>query len=189
MRPEIVAHLFRGQLGCLKHRRRSAAAFRCGTMLGCRPLLCRKELRGCWCRRAITTATRQNQPAACPKLLPPAAFSCVASPMAACKARMRLLRAPGRRSHRSLVLMELGGAAERDGLPQAGLHQRRRAGRRGGQDGPPRPLGRPHGRNQRLGAAERCREHLVDGGGGDGAQRKLQIKSRLRGRSKPNNND
>ena len=83
-------------------------------MLGCRPLLCRKELRGCWCRRAITTATRQNQPAASLKLLPPAAFSCGASPMAARKARMRLLRAPGRRSHRPLGLSRADGAR----LPQ-----------------------------------------------------------------------
>ena len=49
--PKLVVHLFRGQLGCLKHRRHPAAAFRCGIMLGCRPLLCRREQRGCWCRR------------------------------------------------------------------------------------------------------------------------------------------
>ena len=47
---ENPAHLFRGQLGRMKHRVHSAAALRCGIVLGCRQMLCRRELRGCWCR-------------------------------------------------------------------------------------------------------------------------------------------
>ena len=49
-RRRMVAHLFQGQMGCMKLRRHKAAALRCGIMLGCRPLLCHRELRGCWCR-------------------------------------------------------------------------------------------------------------------------------------------
>jgi hypothetical protein len=42
--PEIVVHLFRRQLGCLQRMARSAAALRCIIMLGCRQMLCRREL-------------------------------------------------------------------------------------------------------------------------------------------------
>ena len=50
LRPEIVAHLFWGQLGCLQRMAHSAVAGRCIIMLGCWQSLCRSEQRECWCR-------------------------------------------------------------------------------------------------------------------------------------------
>ena len=52
-------------------------------------------------RQAIA-ATWQMLLATCPKLLPSAPFPCATSPMVACKAHTRLLRAPRRWSHRTL---------------------------------------------------------------------------------------
>lgn len=60
---------------------------------------------------AIATATWQMQLAACPKLLPLLAFSHGTPLVAACKAQMRLLRAPRQWSHRFLGLSPAGAGA------------------------------------------------------------------------------
>ena len=44
---ESPVHLFRGQVGCMDHRKHSAAALHCGITIRCRQMLCRRELR--WC--------------------------------------------------------------------------------------------------------------------------------------------
>jgi len=47
LRPEMVAHLFRRQMGCLQRMGHSAGAWRCTIMIRCMQMLCRRELRGC----------------------------------------------------------------------------------------------------------------------------------------------
>jgi hypothetical protein len=56
LRQEIVAHLLRGHTWSMKHREHLVGAWRCIIMLGCRQMLCRRELRGCWCRGRCITA-------------------------------------------------------------------------------------------------------------------------------------
>jgi hypothetical protein len=51
LRLEIVVHLFRGQIGRMKHRRHPAGALHCGISIRCRQMLCHRELPGCSCRR------------------------------------------------------------------------------------------------------------------------------------------
>jgi hypothetical protein len=62
-------------------------------------------------QRATTTATRQVQSAACPKLLPPAPLSRGTPSIAPCKAQVRLLYAQGQQDERTLGLFPADGAA------------------------------------------------------------------------------
>jgi hypothetical protein len=54
--PEMVAHLFRGQMGRLQRMVHVAGAWRCIIMIRCRQMLCHREQRECWRRWRWITA-------------------------------------------------------------------------------------------------------------------------------------
>ena len=104
LRPEMVAHLFRGQSGCLQLMGHYAGALRCGIMLGCRQTLFSQRgdreqgaagTRGnsglptpATCADGAAMAPRQMQPALPPILLRSANCSCGTRSIAA-RARRR----------------------------------------------------------------------------------------------------